>query len=391
MGVALLALLIACSGAAVAAIPSSDGTISACRDNRTGVLRVIDAASAQTCRVSETQLAWKDGINGKVADSLHADQADSATNAANADTVDGKNASDFYAAGSKVADSELLEGQDSSAFLGANGKAADSDLLDGLDSTNYAAYKRTVVVSPTGTDIENGTALRNALAGITDASATKQYLIYIEPGTYELGTATLHMKSHVDIQGAGELQTVITSDGAGCGAAATVYGANDTEVRFLTVRSTSGTGPCSAAFFNDSVSSRLTHVTAESTGAGGNNHHGVFNESSSVKMTDVTAIASGAADRNIAVFNIRSSNTTITDVTAIASGADVSNHGMRLHNSDGTTVTQSKMSGSSSALNVGPGTAKVALSQIAGPILATDGIQCFNNYDENLAAVTCPQ
>jgi hypothetical protein len=111
MGVALLALLIACSGAAVAAIPSSDGTISACRDNRTGVLRVIDAESAQTCRTSETKLAWKDGINGQVADSLHADQADNATNAANADTVDGKNASDFYAAGSKVADSELLDGK----------------------------------------------------------------------------------------------------------------------------------------------------------------------------------------------------------------------------------------------------------------------------------------
>jgi hypothetical protein len=117
MGVALLALLIACSGAAVAAIPSSDGTISACRDNRTGALRVIDAASAQTCSSKETQLAWKDGIHGKVADSLHADQADNATNAANADTVDGKNASDFYAAGSKVADSELLDGKDSAAFF----------------------------------------------------------------------------------------------------------------------------------------------------------------------------------------------------------------------------------------------------------------------------------
>jgi hypothetical protein len=45
MGVALLALLIACSGAAVAAIPSSDGTISACRDNRTGTLRVINTES----------------------------------------------------------------------------------------------------------------------------------------------------------------------------------------------------------------------------------------------------------------------------------------------------------------------------------------------------------
>ena len=38
LGVAFLALLIACSGAAVASIPSTDGTITACRDNKSGSL-----------------------------------------------------------------------------------------------------------------------------------------------------------------------------------------------------------------------------------------------------------------------------------------------------------------------------------------------------------------
>jgi hypothetical protein len=101
MAVALLALLIAASGAAVAAIPSGDGTITACRDNKTGALRVIDAAS-QTCTSKETQLTWKDGIHGTVAN---------ADNAANADKLDNKDSADFYAAGSKVADSELLDGK----------------------------------------------------------------------------------------------------------------------------------------------------------------------------------------------------------------------------------------------------------------------------------------
>jgi hypothetical protein len=87
MGVALLALLIACSGAAFATIPSDDGTITACRDNRTGVLRAIDAETNQTCRANETQLTWKNGIKGQVADALHADQAD------NADTIDGLDSS----------------------------------------------------------------------------------------------------------------------------------------------------------------------------------------------------------------------------------------------------------------------------------------------------------
>jgi hypothetical protein len=101
MAVALLALLIAASGVAVAAIPSPNGTITACRDNKTGALRVIDAPS-QTCTSKETLLPWKDGIHGTVAN---------AANAANADKLDNKDSADFYAAGSKVADSELLDGK----------------------------------------------------------------------------------------------------------------------------------------------------------------------------------------------------------------------------------------------------------------------------------------
>jgi hypothetical protein len=100
MAVALLALLIAASGAAVAAgsFKASDGTITACRDNKSGVLRVIQ--SGQSCNASkETTITWKDGITGK------------------------------------VADSELLDGKDSTEFLGADQKAADADKLDGIDST----------------------------------------------------------------------------------------------------------------------------------------------------------------------------------------------------------------------------------------------------------------
>jgi hypothetical protein len=53
MAVALLALLVAASGAAVAAIPSAHGTISACYDGKTGLLRVIDTERGQTCTSKE--------------------------------------------------------------------------------------------------------------------------------------------------------------------------------------------------------------------------------------------------------------------------------------------------------------------------------------------------
>jgi hypothetical protein len=53
------ALLVLASGAvALAAIPSADGTIHGCRDNRTGALRVIDAEAGQSCTAKETALTW---------------------------------------------------------------------------------------------------------------------------------------------------------------------------------------------------------------------------------------------------------------------------------------------------------------------------------------------
>lgn len=77
MVMALVALLVATSGAAFAAIPSSSGTITTCYDKGNGTLRVIDAEDGQTCRSTETQLSWKDGITGKVANSDKLDGLDS--------------------------------------------------------------------------------------------------------------------------------------------------------------------------------------------------------------------------------------------------------------------------------------------------------------------------
>src|SRR5215210_1183647 len=77
MVMALVALLVATSGAAFAAIPSSSGTITTCYDKGNGTLRVIDVEDGQTCHSTETQLSWKDGITGKVANSDKLDGLDS--------------------------------------------------------------------------------------------------------------------------------------------------------------------------------------------------------------------------------------------------------------------------------------------------------------------------
>jgi hypothetical protein len=57
----LVAALVAVVGAAVAAtaaIPDSNGVIHACRNTKTGALRVIDSERGQTCSKDEAALAW---------------------------------------------------------------------------------------------------------------------------------------------------------------------------------------------------------------------------------------------------------------------------------------------------------------------------------------------
>jgi hypothetical protein len=58
MAVALLALVIAVGGVAVASIPGPDGVIQGCYDNSTGALSVIDPAAGRGCPPGATALSW---------------------------------------------------------------------------------------------------------------------------------------------------------------------------------------------------------------------------------------------------------------------------------------------------------------------------------------------
>jgi hypothetical protein len=254
----------------------------------------------------------------------------------------------------------------------ATGLSADE--LDGKNSTDFArAYKRTVVVSPVGSITQNGTALKDALASITNASsATNSYLLKIEPGTYDLGSSgSLEMKEHVDIEGSGELKTLITSNVSSDGTessvcpVSTVAGADDAELRFLTVRNT-GAGNCNIAIRNSSASLHLTHVTAESIGGGGGLTIGVYNSlGSSLTMSNATATASGG-NSNVGVYSVGSS----------------------------AIIKHSTLSGNTNALFQGNGgTTKVALTEfvLGGASKDVSGtVQCFANYfNASLSPVPC--
>lgn len=332
MAVALLALLVASSGVAVAAgsFTASDGTITACRDNRTGTLRVIQ--SGQSCTASkETTITWKDGITGK------------------------------------VADADKLDGQDSAAFLGANQTAADSNKLDGLDSTDFAkSYKRTVVVNPVGTPTENGTALKNALSGISDASESNPYLLKIEPGTYDLGSsdAPLVMKPYVDVEGSGEGVTTITATGSENVQTGTVVGAANSEVRFLTVKSTGGTS-----------------ATAIYSGA-----------TSSFRLTSMTAIASGGSSNFGVQVGLRA-NSTLNQTTVTASGGGES-YGVFTRGNSQVQIRNSAITGATNTI-ASAGGVRVVTTQLVGGAAygpAQYAPRCVAVYDENYNFYpdTCP-
>lgn len=269
-----------------------------------------------------------------------------------------------------------------------------SDRLDGMNASAFASYERTVIVSPVGTNAQNGQALLNALSSITDASASKPYLLYIEPETYDLGNRTLQMKPFVDIEGSGELNTTITSSvSSDGGTAGTVEGADNAEMRFLTVQNRGTDGETNIAILNDSNSPRLTHVSANTSGGNNGFNVGVSTQDGSQPtMTDVTASASGTSSRNVGV-QISGGSMIMTGVTASASGSRNPNTAVQIDGGS-ATIRQSELSatgpGQDVALAIDGGSAKVAVSQLVGGVQASsNAVQCFDNYDDNLNAVNC--
>lgn len=102
----------------------------------------------------------------------------------------------------------------------------------------YSKAVQTVFVHPVpGDHTASGTRLIHALAGITDASSTKRYVVKIEPGIYDVGTTGLQMKSFVDLEGSGQEATVIRGVGGSTDATAgVVNGAASSEIRDLQVK-----------------------------------------------------------------------------------------------------------------------------------------------------------
>ncbi|MFZ4855765.1 MAG: hypothetical protein ACOYL3_05155 [Desulfuromonadaceae bacterium] len=123
-----------------------------------------------------------------------------------------------------------------------------SKLPVGTSSTTVAAgnhshsgavkYAQVVVVAKSGGDSNNPA---NAVAAISDASATKPYLVRVMPGVYDIGNASVVMKPFVEMEGSGDT-SVITSTAASvddwsCDAG-TINMANNSAIRNIKILNT---------------------------------------------------------------------------------------------------------------------------------------------------------
>jgi hypothetical protein len=159
----------------------------------------------------------------------------------------------------------------------------------------YTKPVQTVWVHPVPGDFTaSGTALLNAVAGITNASATKPYVVKIEPGIYDLGTTMLNMKPFVDIEGSGQQATIIQGPGAADVSIAVVNGASSAELRDLQVKSTAGsTDGYAIPILLSSVDTRIRRVTTTASGPSPAALYGIRIINGNPQIQDTTINVSG--------------------------------------------------------------------------------------------------
>jgi hypothetical protein len=211
------------------------------------------------------------------------------------------------------------------------------------------------------------------------------------------------MKPWVSIEGSGEAATKIkgsVSVGNFPPTSGAVNGADNSEIRFLTVENT-GAGNYTVAILNYNASPSITHVTAEATGPSGSGSvYGIatFNSSSplthvtasglngsqafgvytctgSPRMTHVKALASGAETSY--ALQLSTSSALMEDVTAEANGTS-SSYGMMTVSSSTPIIRNSSLSASAgSSFNCGIYMTSTSLDLYRVTVSASGGQQAL--------------
>jgi hypothetical protein len=182
-------------------------------------------------------------------------------------------------------------------------------------------FKNVIVVASSGGDYASPVDAMNA---ITDASASKLYLVKIMPGVYNIGSNKIQMKAYVDIAGSGENVTII--NGTSTYGSGVVEVSSTSEIRQLSVYNT-GSG---AAINITGGSPKITNIIASTITVSGQPGYGIYTGSSSPTIMNVTATSSGGNAENSGIRCDYSSNVVLNNVKAAASGGGSRNCGIYL-------------------------------------------------------------
>ncbi len=200
----------------------------------------------------------------------------------------------------------------------------------------YMKAPQEVLVHPVpGDAVASGTALVNALAGITDAAAAKHYVLKVEAGTYDLGSGTLAMKQYVDVAGSGQLATIIKGTGSSSGlSAATISGAANAELSNLQVQAAVTAGSNNAigvVLLGVATTLRDVTVAASNTGSGAAEGIRAVNSNCTILGSTVTVSGNSAQTFYGIVLDADSSSAPVIKRTVVStSGSSTADYGIYL-------------------------------------------------------------
>jgi hypothetical protein len=238
------------------------------------------------------------------------------------------------------------------------------------------------------TPTENGEALRAALASITDAAATRPYVLQLAPGVYELGDRTLAMKPDVSIAGAGAAVTRITGDQEQSAVgAALVLGADRTLLRDVSVtnRGDAGTDFHNVFAVTGGAAMRIENAVLEAESAVVRGWVLIATDGSSIDVRDSRLTSDSAQDPAV-VLAIGRSHLRIRGSELVATGQGNA-FGLTARDAGTTAVVEhSSIVSSGRALNEIGGAITVGASRLVGSV---NGVAtCVGSYDGNFAPLS---
>ncbi|HEV2890978.1 MAG TPA: hypothetical protein VGX28_11445 [Frankiaceae bacterium] len=254
-----------------------------------------------------------------------------------------------------------------------------------LANGELSAKHGTTLVPVAGdqTPAANGTALRAAMSAITDASATKPYVISLAPGTYELGTS-LTLKANVALVGAGRTATILTGNFPSQSGGLVNLGAN-TALERLTVKNVTNTTNnwAMAVMASGTISGRVNDVSA--TAEGGLENYGllVFN-GAQVFAQGSQFVGKSATALGVGIYSVASAFVRASDVEAVS----LAPTGYALHAYNASTIEfVNGFSNGQARKGTPDSVVKLANTRLDGGSFG--GVQCVNVFSTAWTEVTC--